>query len=153
MLMNIYLYAFLELFCSQGSCLSWRGSAWTIWRSSGSGLKNRTEPEHALQTVQEYFPWSIIHVAMTELWSCAGLRYTAGGVMTKHGKIFLVFLETFPWKQSVHLCSMVLLTYWFTATYSGCFLKLFSVLWICFFNRKSDDSWQRWSLSCDIVSL
>lgn len=34
-LMNIYLYIFLDLFCSQESCLGWPSSDWTIWLSSG----------------------------------------------------------------------------------------------------------------------
>lgn len=34
-LMNIYLYMFLDLFCSEGFCLGWLARDRTIWLSSG----------------------------------------------------------------------------------------------------------------------
>lgn len=72
-LMNIYLYIFLDLFCSEGSCLGWLGYDWTIWLSSVRFWRTgqSPEPQRPLKTGPGIFLWSIIHAARAEL---AGAR-------------------------------------------------------------------------------
>lgn len=51
-LMNIYLYIFLDLLCTERSCLAWPACNWTIWFSPGQFWRTGRSPEaqHALKT-------------------------------------------------------------------------------------------------------
>lgn len=121
-LMNIYLYIFLDLLCAEGSCLSWLAYDWTIWFFPRSVPEepDRVQRPGVLEK-QDYFLWSVIHSAPAELadarqgnelQSGAGFSYTAGGGRWRNAASVL-FLETFPWTAKwwcFHLYSIVLVT-------------------------------------------
>lgn len=151
--MSIYLYIFLDLFYSEGSCLGWLGYDWTIWLSSGRFWRTgqSPEPQCTPKTGPGIFLWSIIHAARaelagarqgSELQSCAGFSYTAGGGWWQNTERFFCSWKCSPEQQNnvaFTFAAFVLVTNWFPARYPGkifsySFLKVFSgdprVLWI-----------------------